>query len=132
MWTQVENEEDYMSLGEAAFRRIRLGGPVRAISFFAPSMMEDYWEPDSEVPKKPFPEERTREAEGRLDWSEDDREEDEELEMQMDAKDIEKMVVAARPWSLMKWTRQQSKSCKWHAKSENSRTAAANDACWIG
>ena len=98
MWTQVENEEDYMSLGEAAFRRIGLGGrPVRTISFFAPSKMEDYWEPDSEVPKKPFPEERTREKEGRLDWSEDDREEEEELEMQIDAKDIEKMVVASRP-----------------------------------
>ena len=81
--------------GSGAFRKIGLGGPVRTLSFFAPSKMEDYWEADSEVPKKPFAEERTREPEGRLDWSEDDKEEDEEL--QMDAKDIEKMVVAERP-----------------------------------
>ena len=94
MWTQLENEEDFMSLGDGAFRKIGLGGPVRTISFFAPSKMEDYWEPESEVPKKPFLEEKAREPEGRLDWSEADREEDEELEMQIDAKDIEKMVVA--------------------------------------
>ena len=134
MWTQVENEEDYMSLGEAAFRKIGLGGPVRTISFFAPSKMEDYWEPDSEVPK-PFPEERTKEKEGRLDWSEDDREEEEELEMQIDAKDIEKMVHQDQMrWSLMKWctrTRCPSKSCRWLARSENSHTLAANDDCWI-
>ena len=74
MWTQLENEENFMSLGETAFRKIGLGGPVRTISFFAPSKMEDYWEHNSEVPKKPFPEEKSREPEGRLDWSEDDRE----------------------------------------------------------
>ena len=97
MWTQLENEENFMSLGEAAFRKIGLGGPVRTITFFAPSRMEDYWEPDSEVPKKPFPEEKNKEPDKRLDWSEDDREEEEELELQMEARDIEKMVVAERP-----------------------------------
>ena len=96
MWTQFENEENFMSLGEIAFRKIGLGGPVRTINFYAPSKMEDYWEHYSEVPKKPFLEEKSRESEGRLDWSEDDKEGEEELELQMDTRDIEKMVVADR------------------------------------
>ena len=58
--------------------------------------MEDYWEQDSEVPVRPLPEEKMREAQGRTDWSEDEYENEDELEMQMDAKDIEKMVVAER------------------------------------
>ena len=70
--------------------------PQRTITFFAAFKMEDYWEQDSEVPVRPLPEEKMREAQGRTDWSEDEYENEDELEMQMDAKDIEKMVVAER------------------------------------
>ena len=80
-----------------AFRRIGTSGPQRTLTFFEASAMEDYWEADSEVPVNPFPEERTRAPQGRMDWSEDDREEEEDLEIKMDAQDIEKMVVADRP-----------------------------------
>ena len=37
-----------------------------------------------------------REAQGRTDWSEDDCENEDDLEMQIDAKDIEKMVISER------------------------------------
>ena len=87
LWTQLENVDDY--------RKIGLGGPQRTMTFFAASKMEDYWEQDSEVPVRPLPEEKMREAQGRTDWSEDDYENEDELEMQMDAKDVEKME--ARP-----------------------------------
>ena len=97
MWTQLENVADYTELGEKAFRGIGMSGPQRTLTFLAASAMEDYWEIDSEVPVNPFPEEKNRAPQGRLDWSEDDREEEEDLEMKMDARDIEKMVVADRP-----------------------------------
>ena len=95
MWSQVENIGNYMELGLTAFRKLGTGGPLRTLS--APSEMEDYWELNSEVPIRPYPEERMREPQGRLDWSEDEREEEEELEMQLEAQDIEKMAVADRP-----------------------------------
>ena len=80
LWTQVEIIENYFELGEAAFRKIGMEGPQRTITFFAPSVMEDYWEHNSEVPLRPFPEEKRREPQGRTDWSEDDREEEEDME----------------------------------------------------
>ena len=97
MWTQIENVPDFMELRPKAFRKIGTGGPQRTLTFFAASMMEDYWEMESEVPINPFPEEKNRAPQGRLDWSEDDREEEEDLETKIDAQDIEKMVVADRP-----------------------------------
>ena len=97
MWSQVENIGNYMELGPTAFRKLGTGGPLRTLSFFAPSEMEDYWEMNSEVPIRPYPEERRREPQGRLDWSEDERDGEEELEMQLEAQDIEKMVVADMP-----------------------------------
>ena len=93
MWSQVENIGNYVELGPTAFRRLGTGGPLRTLSFFAPSEMEM----NSEAPIRPYPEERRREPRGRLDWSEDEREGEEELEMQLEAQDIEKMVVADRP-----------------------------------
>ena len=97
MWTQIGSAPDFMDLGSKAFRRIGTGGPQRTLTFFAASMTEDYWEMESEVPVNPFPEEKTRAPQGRMDWSEDDREEEEDLETKIDAQDIEKLVVADRP-----------------------------------
>ena len=97
MWSQVENVDDFTNLGETAFRKIGAGGPQRTITFFAPSTMEDYWEHESEVPVRPFAEEKRREPQGRTDWSEDDKEDEEQMELQMESHDIEKMVVAQRP-----------------------------------
>ena len=96
LWTQMENVEDYAGLGSQAYRKIGLGGPQRTITFFAASKMEDYWEQDSEVPVRPLPEEKMREVQGRTDWPEDDYENEDELELQVDARDIEKMVVAEK------------------------------------
>ena len=59
--------------------------------------MEDYWEESSEVPVRPYPEEKRREPQARTDWSEDDREEEEDMEAKMEFHDIEKMVVTQRP-----------------------------------
>ena len=96
LWTQLENVEDYVELGAQAYRKIGMGGPQRTITFFAASKMEDYWEQDSEVPVRPLPEEKVREAQGRTDWSEDDYENEEDLELRLDAQEIEKMVVAEK------------------------------------
>ncbi|CAK9062748.1 unnamed protein product, partial [Durusdinium trenchii] len=40
--------------------------------------------------------EKMRESQGRTDWSEDDYENEDELELRMGAQDIEKMVVAEK------------------------------------
>ena len=64
MWSQVENTGNYMDLGPTAFRKLGTGGPLRTLSFFAPSEMEDYWELNSEVPIRPYPEEKMREPQG--------------------------------------------------------------------
>ena len=76
MWSQLENVDDFTNLGETAFRKIGAGGPQRTITFSAPSIMEDHWEQESEVPVRPFPEEKRREPQGRTDWSEDDKEDE--------------------------------------------------------
>ena len=64
-----------------------------------PNGIVAYSEPSAtSLPKKPLPKRRQQNLKaGWIDWSEDDREDEEELELQMDARDIEKMVVAERP-----------------------------------
>ena len=78
---RIENVKDFTELGPAAFRKVGVGGPQHTITFFAPSMMEDCCE-----------QEKMREPQGRTDFSEDDKEEEEDLEMKMDSREIEKMV----------------------------------------
>ena len=79
MWRQLENVEDYTSLGDKAFRRITTDqNPQRTLSFFSPSRLKDYWEQDAEVPTFPYPE-----PEGEIkhhEWSEEEQEDPEELE----------------------------------------------------
>ena len=72
MWRQLENVEDYTSLGDKAFRRVTTDqNPQRTLSFFSPSRLRDYWEQDAEVPTFPYPE-----PEGEIkhhEWSEEDQ-----------------------------------------------------------
>lgn len=79
-WVQVENVEDYNSMGHNAFRRISPSSNLlRTLSFFAPTKIKHYWEQGSEVPITPYP---GIESSGmqRTDWSEDQGEEPEVLE----------------------------------------------------
>ena len=95
MWTQLENEEDISQLGNKAFRKIGLTNePQRTLSFFSIAKFKDCWEHGSEVPIAPYP--QTEAAFGYVDWSEDEREDIEDLEAKEMFHDVEKMVVAER------------------------------------
>ena len=49
VWRQLENVEDYVSLGDKAFRRITTHqNAQRTLSFFSPSRLKDYWEQDAD------------------------------------------------------------------------------------
>ena len=96
-WTQVENVEDYNSMGNNAFRRISPpSNPLRTLSFFAPTKIKDYWEQGSEVPITPYPEIESSGMQ-RTDWSEDEGEEPEILEGQEMVHDVEKDVIVSKP-----------------------------------
>ena len=95
LWRKLENEEDINQLGSKAFRKISLSSePQRTLSFFSIAKFKDYWEPGSEVPIAPYP--QTETAFGYVEWSEDEREDIEELEAKEMFHDVEKMVVAER------------------------------------
>ena len=94
-WTQLENVEDFNSLGSMAFRRVSMDNePMRMLRFFSPTRFKDFRESGSEVPIPPYP--CTEESFGHVERSEDDAEELDELERKEMYHDVEKMVVAEK------------------------------------